>query len=284
MSFLTLARRLLEDRRLTLRERLQRLVDITPWVLNHGDVAEVGVFFEQLPVTTAGFRETPWMLGAAIPSHSGATGRLCIALSESPGGPDMDPFSPAERQLVEVLAQIVSEAIERDEASEAEVALTVRDTTAHTLARVSDRPHSGPALRDQLGSEYLHRLLSAVPSMAYRRLADSRWTLQFASLGCRAVTGFDPHDLMGSGLLSYADLIKGRDRIRVQPQVHEAVLRGKAFQATYTIRRVDGTERSVLDLGWPSQSEDDGGATVEGLVIDVTEALHDARVGAGPEE
>jgi hypothetical protein len=100
----------------------------------------------------------------------------------------------------------------------------------------------------------------------------------------RIAARFDPHDLRGTGLLSYADLIKGRDRTRAQSQVREAMLRGKAFQITYAIRRVDGSERSVLDVGWPTQSQGDEGAAVEGLVIDVTEALRGVGSNAGPGE
>jgi two-component system cell cycle sensor histidine kinase/response regulator CckA len=125
------------------------------------------------------------------------------------------------------------------------------------------------------GDEALRRLLKGFPGMAYRRRNDAGWTLELVSPGARTLTGFDPHDLLGSRRIAFRELIHPGDRERVEAAVLDAARSGSGFSVAYRVRRVDGGERRVLDSGRPVLGLDARIEAVEGWVTDAA-APHEA--------
>jgi len=115
------------------------------------------------------------------------------------------------------------------------------------------------------------RLLRSFPGMAYRCRNDSSWSMEYASHGCRSLLGFDPHDLVENRVVSFAMLIHPDDRQRVWDAMQHALVTDEAFDLTYRIRRVDGTERWVWDRGRPVLGPRGGIEALEGFITDVTD-------------
>lgn len=133
----------------------------------------------------------------------------------------------------------------------------------------------------------LRRVLASVPGIVFRCGTDPARTMEFVSQGSRALTGFDPRDLLGNHAVSYGSLIHAGDQRRIWEELDRAVASRRPYRLTYRIRRVDGRERSVREYGQPI-ARDNGGFAIEGFVTDMAEvteaqrrtALQDARYRA----
>ncbi len=115
----------------------------------------------------------------------------------------------------------------------------------------------------------LSTLMSNLPGMVYRCSDDPEWTMSFVSDGCRTLTGYEPHELVGNYRLSYARLILDEDREAVLEAVHGGVRDDRPFEVVYRIRRRDGEVRWVWEQGRavPSGS---GGYALEGFIADIS--------------
>jgi len=116
----------------------------------------------------------------------------------------------------------------------------------------------------------LATLMANLPGMAYRCRVDPRFTLEFASEGALALTGYAPDELVGNRVAAFGDLIVEADRARVWREVEEAVRERRPFQLEYRIAHRGGGERWVGENGVPVERAD-GETVVEGFITDVTE-------------
>ena len=124
----------------------------------------------------------------------------------------------------------------------------------------------GPA---EESGRFLTSLLSSLPAagVAYRCRHDPDWTLLYLSEGCKALTGYDRAELLGTRA---ASLVHEDDLPYVAERVNAALLADRPFQLTYRIRRKGGGVRWVWDGGRGVGGRD--GPLIEGLALDVTEA------------
>lgn len=116
----------------------------------------------------------------------------------------------------------------------------------------------------------LRRLVDNLPGMAYRCRNDTDRAMLFVSGGSKALTGFDPTDLLTNRVVAYARLIHDDDRDRVRDDVQRALDDGRDFALTYRIRRADGDERWVWEQGRGVYGERGEVLYVEGYVVDIT--------------
>jgi PAS domain S-box-containing protein len=116
----------------------------------------------------------------------------------------------------------------------------------------------------------LARLLSDLPGIVYRCSDDPEWTMSFVSEGCRAVTGYEPHELVGNRRLSYGQVVVEEDREAVIEAVTAGVRARRPFEIVYRIRRRDGGIRWVWERGRAVWSPD-GGYSLEGFIADISE-------------
>jgi len=117
-------------------------------------------------------------------------------------------------------------------------------------------------------------LLGSMPGMAYKYEIGNRWTLKYASRGCRKLTGYKPEDLINNFRTDYASLIVPEDLTRIRSEVMRAIESGKPYNLTYRIIDAAGQQKWVWDQGSLSGSSKKSGKTqrLEGLITDITEA------------
>ncbi len=119
----------------------------------------------------------------------------------------------------------------------------------------------------------LDTVVGNLPGLAYRCRNDAGWTMEYLSDGCKALTGYEPEELIGNRSVAYGDLILPEDRAPVWEGVQAAIDGGRHFQLEYRIRRRDGEVRWVWEQGLAIAGSDaDGRGTLalEGIIHDVT--------------
>ena len=121
------------------------------------------------------------------------------------------------------------------------------------------------------GQRRLAGVLSDLPGMAYQCCVDPEWTMLSVSDGCRALTGYEPSDLVGNRVVSYGSLILEDDREMVFAAIREAIERGQPFRLAYRIRHASGGTRWVWEQGRVAESLLDQATVLEGLIFDITD-------------
>lgn len=137
------------------------------------------------------------------------------------------------------------------------------------LTDTTEARKAAEALRES--QRALATLMSNLPGMAYRCRNDREWTMEFASEGTLTLTGYQPADLVGNRVTSYAQLIHPDDQAPVWQAVQEAVRRREPYQITYRIRTAAGPHKWVWEQGQGIFAADGSLVALEGFIIDVTE-------------
>jgi diguanylate cyclase (GGDEF)-like protein/PAS domain S-box-containing protein len=120
-------------------------------------------------------------------------------------------------------------------------------------------------------------LMRNLPGMVYRCANDPQWTVEFASEGCEALTGYAPDEFVGNRTLAYADIIHPEDRDGVWRDVQAALAQHGPFELHYRIRSKDGATRWVWERGSGVYAEDGALLALEGYVTDVTARVQAER-------
>src|SRR3989304_5885916 len=92
----------------------------------------------------------------------------------------------------------------------------------------------------------LATLMGNLPGMVYRCRNDHDWTMEFASEGCLALTGYAPDDFLAGNVSYGKQLIHPDDQERVWNEVQVALGERRPFQLTYRIVTRQGQKRG----GW----------------------------------
>ena len=184
-------------------------------------------------------------------------------------------------ELVDVLMTRVPELDEKGEIQG--ILCVARDVTA--LKRAEE------ALNES--ERVLSTLMGNLPGVAFRGhlVGPNQVGLDFISDGCRNLTGYEPHELVGPDAIPYTDLILPEYRERfesITPGGFEALLRSNpSFQGSYRIRTKDGEEKWVWEQGTGVFDDDGNLVSIEGFVADATEQrqmqeqmLHQEKIAA----
>ncbi len=134
---------------------------------------------------------------------------------------------------------------------------------------ITERKRTEEALRDRERS--LDTLLSNLPGMAYRCRDGNDWTLEYASHGCRVLTGYDAAELIESRSARFIDVIDLEDQAIVRETIGMAIGRAEPYELSYRIRMKDGTVRWVWDRGQGVFAPDGALRFTEGFLTDITE-------------
>jgi len=116
----------------------------------------------------------------------------------------------------------------------------------------------------------LKTLLKNIDGVIYRRQQDEHCTMEFASDGCKRVTGYEPSELMMNSVVSYDSLMHPEDREWVREAIRTALRERRAFDLEYRLLHADGSVRWVWDRGTGVYDTQGAVTAVEGLIHDVT--------------
>lgn len=117
----------------------------------------------------------------------------------------------------------------------------------------------------------LRTLLGNLDGMVYRCRDDGDWTMEFVSEGCRALTGYDAHDLLLNNRISYQSITHPEDRERVREELAGGLALRKRFDCEYRILHANGGIRWVWERGTGVFDIHGRLVAIEGIIQDVTE-------------
>lgn len=135
---------------------------------------------------------------------------------------------------------------------------------------ITERKIASKALSESERSKSV--LLSHIPGIAFRCCYDQRWTMQFLSDGCYALTGYKPEALINNKELSYSDIICEEYQETAWKEISLALESKKSFNHEYEIVTATGERKWVMELGQCLYSENGEVEALEGLIIDISEA------------
>jgi HD-GYP domain-containing protein (c-di-GMP phosphodiesterase class II) len=107
--------------------------------------------------------------------------------------------------------------------------------------------------------------------MVYQCRNDLNHTLEYASKGCYALTGYQAEDLVMNQVIPYGDLIYPDDRDMVWINVQNAVLQRKSFELVYRIYTRSRQIKWIRDLGASSSANHGSQQLLEGFITDITD-------------
>jgi len=121
-------------------------------------------------------------------------------------------------------------------------------------------------------SELEYRTLTEnMPGIVYRLFHDNHNHMVFLNSQCKALTGFEPTELLTNGVCSIEPLILAEDQAQVRAAINQAIATHKPFQAEYRIRDKDGQVRYFWEKGQPVLATGDQSAYIDGLIMDITD-------------
>ena len=120
-------------------------------------------------------------------------------------------------------------------------------------------------------SPRFNTLLDQIPGMIYQCRTDLKHTLEFASKGCYALTGYPADDLIMNQAIAYGDLIDPDDREMVWINVQNAVVQHKSFELVYRIHTHNRQVKWVRDLGACTFTTLGKQPLLEGFIADITD-------------
>lgn len=139
----------------------------------------------------------------------------------------------------------------------------------YLLEDITEHKRSEESLRESERSKSV--FFSHLPGMAYRCNNNQKWTMEFVSEGCYALTGYKAASLLGDSEVSYSDLISPEYRSAVRSGWDTALFNNRRYQDEYEIITLNGERKWVLELGQGIYDENGQVEALEGIVLDVTE-------------
>jgi len=141
--------------------------------------------------------------------------------------------------------------------------------TGKTAARAAE-PNTGTTGQFMALGGWLKTLLANIDGIVYRCRDDAQRTLEFASQGCRTVTGYDVAQLLQNSGIAFETLKHPDDRLWVAAAMRLALQEHRAFDLEYRLMHADGTVRWVWDRGMGVYDAAGQVLGIEGLIHDVT--------------
>jgi len=158
----------------------------------------------------------------------------------------------------------------REKRSWSDESIQLLELLAAILVNALERKRADEALQES--ERMLATLISNLPGMAYRARNDHQWTMEFVSEGSVELTGYRPDELVGSERVAYGALIHPDDREMVWESVQRALEAHRPFEITYRLQTRDG-ERWVWERGQGVYTPQGRLEALEGFVTDITERV-----------
>lgn len=134
---------------------------------------------------------------------------------------------------------------------------------------ITTRKEAEAAFRESERSKSV--LLSTLPGAAYRCLNDETWTVTFISEGCKTLLGYEPDDLIGNRVTSFAKIIPPSFHDRIRATWKDVIARKGLAQLEYPVITADGTHKWIFEQGVPIYSPTGEVEAMEGLLLDMSD-------------
>ncbi|MBB1073494.1 response regulator [Rhodoferax sp. 4810] len=134
---------------------------------------------------------------------------------------------------------------------------------------LTDERRTKAALVDS--EEKFRTLTQNIPGAVYRCLNDVFWTMNYISDGIETLSGYPASGFINNTIRAYADIICPDDRINVNRQVQDAVLKQEPFELTYRLCHRDGHHIWVQEIGRSIHTDNGYLLWLDGIIVDITE-------------
>lgn len=140
-------------------------------------------------------------------------------------------------------------------------------------------------LRDTVGAlrdsreQYL-ALVEQLPGAVYRCSDREGWPMEYLSPQIEQLTGFRPDELLADDAQGFTRLMLPEDLTTLRPVVSDAIRSEGRFDLRYRIRHRDGRLRWIWELGSAHPASEGRGASLTGVLFDVTERETDNQAMA----
>ena len=125
-------------------------------------------------------------------------------------------------------------------------------------------------LRERAYLRMLKTLLATLDGIVYRCRHDAHHTLEFASQGCLAVTGYETTQLLHNHCVDFGSLKHPGDQLWVAEAMALALRERRPFDLEYRLIHANGSIRWVWDRGVGVHDALGNVQAIEGLIQDVT--------------
>jgi len=115
-------------------------------------------------------------------------------------------------------------------------------------------------------------LVSNLPGLVYRCRHDDDWTMEFASAGCLALTGYTSEAFVRDRSISWMDIVHPDDLQLISDEMDAAIRERRSFELVYRILTATGEEKWVWEQGQALYEDGSGEfSALEGFITDITE-------------
>lgn len=111
-------------------------------------------------------------------------------------------------------------------------------------------------------------LLHSLPALVYRGRINREWTMEFASNGCEALTGYSAQSIRDGINGAYGQLILPAYADYIWEGVQSALMRKEPYALTYRIRCENGEVKWVLEKGTGIFTDSGELLGIEGLILE----------------
>ena len=139
---------------------------------------------------------------------------------------------------------------------------------ASLVMDISEQRRTDAALRKS--ERRLATVLSNLPGAVFRCRADDNWTIEFLSAGYRALTGYEPAELIGKSGSHHSEIIHPEDRLQELDALRAAVAERRHYQVEYRLRTAQGQVKWVWEQGTGVFSETGELEAIEGFTTDIS--------------
>ncbi len=136
------------------------------------------------------------------------------------------------------------------------------------MSDITTRKQAQKALTES--ERRLSTLMNSLRGMVYRCRENDNRTMQFVSIGCENLLGYNKSEIESNDSFSYTSLIHPDDRKMVNDEIRKAVAQRESYTLEYRIKASDGTEKWVWEQGIGVYSLSGKFIALEGNVTDIS--------------
>ncbi len=116
----------------------------------------------------------------------------------------------------------------------------------------------------------LFAILNNLQGLAYKCMNNRDWTMEYISAGCKFLTGYDVHELIGDKALPFNEIIHPDYREQVWSKIQKALEQKKQYSTEYKIITKEKEEKWVVDRGSGTYNDQGEVTELNGLITDIT--------------